>query len=113
MTAPATTHDEHDVDHPDEKQYIVIGLILAGLTAIEVGLYYFNLGAVNNAVLIALAIAKFAIVSMYFMHLKFDHPILRRLFVTGIVLAVGVYMIYLVTLGVFIDPVGVRGGGPP
>jgi hypothetical protein len=35
------------------------------------------------------------------MHLRFDKPVLRRLFVTGVVLAVLVYVAYLATLGVF------------
>jgi hypothetical protein len=47
----------------------------------------------------------------YFMHLKFDNPIVRRLFVMGIVLAVAVYVIYLLTMGVFIEPPSSRNGG--
>lgn len=88
--------------HPSDRQYIMIGLILGVLTLIEVVLYYFELAAFNNAALIVLAIGKFILVAMFFMHLRFDHPILRRLFITGIVLAIGVYMAYLMTLGVYV-----------
>jgi arylsulfatase A-like enzyme len=42
--------------------------------------------------------------------LKFDNKILRRLFVMGIVLAVAVYMAYLLSMGVFIEPAGERNG---
>ena len=105
-SAPATEQgheaEHHGKAHPSDKQYVMIGLILGGLTAIEVGLYYFELGAFNNAALIMLAIGKFILVAMFFMHLKFDSPILRRLFVTGIVLALAVYMAYLLTLGVYV-----------
>ena len=45
-----------------------------------------------------LALIKFAMVAAYFMHLKFDSPLLRRLFITGIVLAGVVYTVALVTL---------------
>ena len=44
---------------------------------------------------------KFAIVALYFMHLKFDNKLLRRLFVTGFVLAIFCYVVYLSTLHVF------------
>ena len=76
------------------------------MTAVEVALYYFELPGpvhVNNAALGILAIAKFIVVVAYFMHLKFDNRILRRLFVTGLVLAVLVYVAYLLTMGVFLQ----------
>lgn len=94
--------EPHARAHPTDKQYIMIGLILGVLTLIEVGLSYVDLGLVNNPSLLLLAVTKFAIVAMFFMHLRFDQPILRRLFVTGIVLAIGVYLIYLLTLGVYV-----------
>lgn len=101
--APGGNEAEHaGPEHPSDKQYIMIGLILGVLTLIEVGLYYVDIGALNNTTLIVLAIAKFFIVAAFFMHLRFDRPILRRLFVTGIVLAIAVYMAYLLTLGVYV-----------
>ena len=108
MSTTSTTQESHEPAehegpiHPSDKQYVMIGLILGVLTLIEVGLYYFEIGALNNTALIVLAIGKFALVAMFFMHLKFDRPILRRLFVTGIVLAIAVYMVYLMTLGVYV-----------
>ncbi len=94
---------EHEgAAHPSPRQYVIIGLILAGMTAVEVGLFYFPVGGVNNAVLLVLATLKFAVVAAYFMHLKFDRPILRNLFITGILLAIGVYIAYLLMLGTFI-----------
>ena len=107
-TTPATqeghvVEEHHDGPlHPSDKQYVMIGLILGVLTLIEVGLFYVDIGSLNNTTLIVLAVAKFFIVASYFMHLKFDRPILRRLFVTGIILAIAVYMAYLLTLGVYI-----------
>ena len=35
------------------------------------------------------------------MHLKYDRPVLRRFFLTGILLAGGVYMIALTTFKLF------------
>ena len=50
------------------------------------------------ASLIPMMIAKFAIVCGYFMHLRFDNPIFRRIFVFGLVLAVVVYACILLTV---------------
>jgi len=105
-----TTHDAGEatahVEHPTEAQYWKIFFLLFAITAVEVGLYYFSIPGVNlnNAALGVLAATKFVVVVGYFMHLKFDNKILRRLFVMGLVLAVLVYVAYLLTLGVFITP---------
>jgi hypothetical protein len=45
---------------------------------------------------------KFFLVAMWFMHLRFDSKIFRRLFVAGIVLATIVFGIVLLTFKVFI-----------
>lgn len=92
--------------HPTEAQYWKIFFLLFSITALEVALYYKSIPGVNlnNAALGALAMTKFVVVVGYFMHLKFDNRILRRLFVTGFVLAVFVFVAYLLTMGVFINP---------
>jgi hypothetical protein len=48
-------------------------------------------------------IAKFAIVAGYFMHLKYDNPLFKRVFVFGLVLAIVVFTIMLATLEFFSD----------
>jgi cytochrome c oxidase subunit IV len=106
MTTQHTT-DEHDAEHahPSEAVYVRVALILAVITGAEVALSYLKIGGnqlVTNGGLLVLAIVKFAMVALYFMHLKFDNPILRRLFVTGLVLAVVVYLAYLLSLHTFI-----------
>lgn len=90
-----------EAHHPSDGQYVVIAAILAGITAIEVLLYYVSAGALNTPLLLIFAAAKFAIVVLYFMHLKFDSKIVRRLFVVGLITAGAVYMIALATFHVF------------
>lgn len=97
-TGPAMT--AHD------WMYVRVGAILAVLTAIEVGLYYLlkngTIGsALNVWVLLGLAFSKFIIVAAYFMHLKFDSPVFRRMFGTGAVLALFCYTAVLHAFGVF------------
>ena len=110
---PAEGEVEH-AEHPSEGQYWKIFFLLFAVTAVEVALYYWELPGsvhINNAALGGLAILKFVVVVGYFMHLKFDNKILRRLFITGMILAVAVYVAYLLTMGVFIDPPSERQGG--
>lgn len=108
MSGPAVTDAEHVVHeaehaHPGEAVYIRIALVLAVLTAIEVGLYYTPLGdRLTTSVLLGLAACKFILVAGYFMHLKFDNRLLRRLFVMGLILAMFCYVAYLSTLGIFV-----------
>jgi cytochrome c oxidase subunit 4 len=86
--------------HPDEAEYIKIGLTLGALTAIEVMVYYFNIPRnVFVVMLIGLSAVKFTAVVMFFMHLKFDSRIFTTAFVTGLVLAAAIFSVVLVTLG--------------
>ncbi len=100
---PQGDHADH-AGHPSDAKYIKIALILGAVTAVEVALYYWSFSneAANNAVLLVLAAVKFVIVAAYFMHLKFDNRLLRRLFITGFILATFCYIAYLLTLGVFL-----------
>ncbi len=89
-----------------DKQYIGVGFGLAVLTAIEVGLYFVEkngdlTGGQSTWILLVLAFVKFAVVAAYFMHLKIDNPIFRRLFVTGAILAGFCYVAVLTAFGVF------------
>ena len=92
-----------DVHHPGPREYVVVALVLAVLTAIEVALYYLDFipQPVVVTTLMVLMVLKFAIVALWFMHLRFDSRIFRRLFITGIILALSVFVIVLLTFGVF------------
>jgi caa(3)-type oxidase subunit IV len=89
-------------EHPSAKEYIRIGVILAVLTALEVLTYYVDVGGVLVPTLIALAIVKFALVAMWFMHLRFDSPTYARFFVMGLAGAATLYLIVLISFGVFL-----------
>ena len=94
----AEDHGEHH-EHPSDRQYVKIALILGGLTALEVFTYFesvHNLGdAAIYVILIVLMVLKFIYVVAWFMHLKFDSVLFKRVFVAGIVLALGVYLVML------------------
>ena len=97
-THPADAEAGHH--HPTERQYVMVAIVLAAITAVEVALYYVDTGALNVPLLLILAVVKFVAVVGYFMHLKFDSRLFRNLFVTGLILAIVVYAVFLATLGV-------------
>lgn len=100
--APSTSeaHDAHE--HPSDMVYVWIALILAFFTAIEIALYYVDVGDAEIPSLLALMVIKFVIVAMYFMHLKFDGKVATRMFAVGIVLALGVYIAALATFAFWV-----------
>ena len=74
--------------HPGPRQYVMIAVILAIITAIEVGLYYVDLAkGLLITLLILLAGIKFTMVLMFFMHLKFDSKIFSWFFASAMAVA--------------------------
>jgi len=85
--------------HPGPFEYIKVAFVLAAVTAAEVIVYYMSgLKSVMVPVLVSMSAVKFGLVGLYFMHLKFDTRLFRRLFAMGIVLAIIVYSVVLATL---------------
>jgi cytochrome c oxidase subunit 4 len=85
----AVHHEAAETHHPDAAQYIVIAVILTILTVFEIGVYYVKvLQPVLVPLLIILAMAKFALVAMYYMHLHFDNRVFSALFLFPLSLAV-------------------------
>ena len=71
-----------DLAH-DEPNYMLIFYWLAALTAIEVGVTYAGIPKLLMiALLVGLAVAKAAMVAMYFMHLKFERRTLGLIALT-------------------------------
>jgi caa(3)-type oxidase subunit IV len=85
-------------DHPTPGTYAKIGLVLFVLTALEVGLYEFTFGDHAGPLghqiqpffiplLLALSAVKFALVAMYYMHLKNDSKLFSGVFVFPLIIA--------------------------
>ena len=88
--------DQHSADvahtgHPTPATYFKVAMALSILTAIEVGIFYVTqIGYAIIPVLAILSIGKFALVVMYYMHLKFDSKIFSGMFFFGMFVATGV-----------------------
>ncbi|HEX3394030.1 MAG TPA: cytochrome C oxidase subunit IV family protein [Acidimicrobiales bacterium] len=88
----------HPHKHPTEGQYVLIALLLAAITGVEVAVYYISaLGDLLVPLLLLFAIVKFSVVVAFFMHLRFDSRLFRRLFVLGLGLAIFVFTVVLTT----------------
>lgn len=93
--------DEHD--HPKDKLYIQVAIVLAVLTALEVSTYWLEdeLGDLLLPMLFVLMVIKFALVALFFMHLRFDAKVFGRVFWAGAALAILVYIVALAALHAF------------
>ncbi len=100
LMLPAGSTKGAHAGHPGPAEYVMVGGVLAVLTAIEVVLYYVNFPrTLFILILLVLSALKFITVVMYFMHLKFDSKLFSTAFVTGFVLAVAAFTVVIATLG--------------
>jgi cytochrome c oxidase subunit 4 len=80
--------------HPTEMVYIRIAIILSIITAVEVLIYYIeSLEGILVPALILLSAVKFVIVIGYFMHLKFDDRRLAWIFISGLGMALAIFLV--------------------
>ena len=82
--------------HPTPLTYFKVAMVLAAITATEVGVFYTEgLGKGIIPILVILSGIKFALVAMFYMHLRFDARIFSWFFVGGLLLAISVVMALL------------------
>jgi cytochrome c oxidase subunit 4 len=77
-----TTDTHEGIRHPGAATYLIIAAFLIVLTVMEITVFYVHpLRPVLVPVLLVLAAAKFALVAMFYMHLKYDGWLLTGVFV--------------------------------
>jgi cytochrome c oxidase subunit 4 len=98
----ASERPTHAGRHPSPKEYIRIALILGVITAAEVAIYYIE-GVQEFLVplLFLFSFIKFALVVLWFMHLKFDDRLYARFFLMGLAGAITLYLVVLLIFKVF------------
>lgn len=110
MASHAETHS-----HPSIGVYLKIGLTLFVLTALEVGAYEVVhrgqpagfaqlLDPVVVPVLLVLSAFKFALVAMFYMHLKSDQRLLSGVFIFSLTIA-AVVIVALIVLFAYLHTV--------
>ncbi len=70
--------------------YLGVFVILAVLTALEIGVTYLPLPRVP--ILVPLALIKASLVALYYMHLKSDRKIFSVIFVMGLLFGLGLLL---------------------
>lgn len=104
----AVAHAEHA--HPGWQTYLKIALILFALTALEVAAYEVVhrhspagfatwLEPIFVPVLLILSAFKFALVAMFYMHLKMDGKLLSGVFSFSLILAAFIIVALMVIFG--------------
>jgi cytochrome c oxidase subunit 4 len=81
-------YEAGDHEHPGAGVYILVAVVLIALTAMEIGVFYAPfLQAVLVPLLIILAVLKFILVAMFYMHLHYDNRTFTILFLFPLLLA--------------------------
>jgi cytochrome c oxidase subunit 4 len=85
-------------EHASTATYLKVAGILCVVTALEFAVIYIRqIAPILVPLLLVMSAAKFALVALFFMHLRYDSRTLTLLFVAPLVLASGL-VIALVTL---------------
>ena len=104
------THADTDVhamgevhEHPTWREYKWVALILTLITVVEVWIYYtpFKDSVLFVPVLLIMSAIKFAIVVLFYMHLKYDHKLFKALFTGPLMIAMSTLVALLFLFGKF------------
>jgi cytochrome c oxidase subunit 4 len=107
VAAPAHAHEApaaHGGGHATVKTYVNVAIILAVITAIEVATLYVP-GIPNTLLVISLILMsalKFVLVVGFFMHLRYDHNIMRSLFIGPLIIAICIILALMALFSAFI-----------
>src|SRR5207244_10657756 len=81
------TEERPGGEHATVGTYVLVALVLTGVTALEVGVIYVRrLAPIVVPLLLAMSAAKFALVVLFYMHLRYDSPVLTFVFVGALLL---------------------------
>jgi cytochrome c oxidase subunit 4 len=88
--------------HPSTGTYLAIAGVLTVITLVEVGVFYVPaFQSVLAPVLLLLSGTKFALVVMFYMHLKTDHKLFTAIFTLPLLIAIAVIVALLFLFGAF------------
>jgi cytochrome c oxidase subunit 4 len=89
--------------HATVWTYIKVALVLTGVTILEVGSTYIRqLTPIIVPLLIVMSAAKFALVVLFFMHLRYDSRVLTLIFCGPLLLASGIVIALMTLPGAFL-----------
>ena len=81
----------HGDSHATTATYVTVALVLTAVTVIEVAATYIRaLTPILIPTLLVLSLAKFALVVLFFMHLRYDSRVFSVLFVGPLLIAMAI-----------------------
>jgi cytochrome c oxidase subunit IV len=90
-------------EHASVGTYVRVAIILTLVTALEVGVVYIRrLTPIIVPLLLAMAAAKFALVALYFMHLRYDPRAVSWVFLGPVLIATGLAVALMTLTGAFL-----------
>lgn len=93
----------HRPAHASVGTYLVIAAVLTAITALEFAVIYIRaLTPILVPLLLVLSAAKFALVVLFFMHLRYDRPLLLTLFAGPLLIAVATIVALLTLADAFL-----------
>jgi len=106
----STTREPHDAshapataEHASVATYVKVAVILTVVTALEFACIYIRaLTPILVPLLVVLSAGKFALVLLFFMHLRYDSRALSALFVAPLLLAIGLAVALTTLTGAFL-----------
>lgn len=96
-------HGHQEQAHPGVGTYLTVAAVLTIITLVEVGVFY--VPAFEKAlppILLTLSGVKFALVVMFYMHLKTDHKLFTAIFTIPLLIAMAVGVALLLLFGVLV-----------
>jgi cytochrome c oxidase subunit 4 len=97
-------HGAHAGGHATVRTYVWVAAVLAIITAVEVATLY--VPGIPNWILIGslllMSAAKFVLVVGFFMHLRYDHNIMRSLFIGPLIIAICIILALMALFSAFI-----------
>lgn len=86
------------------RTYIHVAIVLAIITALEVATLYIPgiPGPLLVISLLVMSAVKFFLVVGFFMHLKYDSPIMRALFVGPLIIAIAIILAVMALFSAFV-----------
>jgi cytochrome c oxidase subunit 4 len=94
---------EHEHAHASVGTYVKIAIVLTALTALEFAVIYIRaLTPILVPLLLVMSAGKFALVVLFFMHLRYDKPILTTLFAAPLVIAIAVIVAMMTLADAFL-----------
>jgi cytochrome c oxidase subunit 4 len=90
--------------HATVRTYVNVAIVLAIITAVEVATLY--IPGIPNWLLVGsllvMSALKFYLVVGFFMHLKYDHQIMRALFVGPLIIAIAIILAVMALFSAFL-----------